>query len=73
MMPYAIGKSQRGVYEVVAVQSRHHAIVGGLTVIRDGHAKIYEFSDEAEKECRVMNRERLRRSKSLEKSQKELW
>lgn len=59
-MPYAIGKTVRGVYEVVRVVSRDEAIAKTGAVIRDGHAKCYEFEDMAEKECRAMNKERLR-------------
>jgi hypothetical protein len=65
---YLIARTQAGVYTVVRCETEAERIMHDC-VMPGGKMKTFDFSDEAEKECKRMNKERLARHRALVASQ----
>lgn len=72
-MSYVVVRRETGVYDVAAVKSKHEAGATCTVVIREGKVKLYEVKDDADRECRAMNKERLKRYREAKKAQGRLF
>lgn len=70
-MSYLIARTQKGVYTVVRCETEDERLMHDC-IMPGGKMKTFNFSDDAEKECKRMNRERLVRHRALAASQKRL-
>ena len=66
-MPYVIARKPSGVLHVVTLANKREWVLYDLAI-----HKFYEIGDDAEKECKQMNKERAKRHVMLKKTQIEL-